>query len=55
LQELEFADLVDFQREHVKNRAKLISIVGDLSIIDQAELERFGSVKQIAIDDLFVE
>jgi hypothetical protein len=39
----------------VKDRAKLISIVGDLSIIDQAELERFGSVKQIAIDDLFVE
>ena len=55
LQELQFADLVDFQREHVKDRAKLISIVGDLSIIDQAELERFGSVKQIAIDDLFVE
>jgi hypothetical protein len=47
--------LVAFQREHVKNRAKLISIVGDLSIIDKTELERFGSVKEVAIDDLFVE
>ena len=55
LQTLQFSDLLAFQREHVKNRPKLISIVGDLSIIDKTELERFGSVKEVAIDDLFVD
>jgi hypothetical protein len=39
----------------VKDRAKLISIVGDLSIIDTAELARFGSVKEISVDELFVD
>ena len=33
LQQTELADLLEFQAEHVK-AAKLISIVGDLSIID---------------------
>lgn len=47
--------LLGFQQEHVKHRPKLISIVGDLSIIDQEELKQFGTVKQIQIDDLFVD
>jgi hypothetical protein len=38
-----------------QSRPKLISIVGDLSIIDEEELEQFGTVKKIQIDDLFVE
>lgn len=57
-QELQMAsmdDLLNFQQEHVKDRPKLISIVGDLSIIEQEELEQFGTVKQIQIDDLFVD
>lgn len=57
-QELQTAtidDLLGFQQEHVKDRPKLISIVGDLSIINQQELEQFGTVKQIQIDDLFVD
>ena len=54
LQETELADLLDFQAEHVKDRAKLISIVGDLSIIDVDELEQFGSVQQLEVEDLFV-
>ncbi|MCH8263810.1 MAG: hypothetical protein IIC10_00320, partial [Proteobacteria bacterium] len=57
-QELQTAaidDLVAFQREHVKDRPKLISIVGDLSILDTQELEQFGTVQQLQVDDLFVE
>jgi hypothetical protein len=38
----------------VKDRAKLISIVGDLSIIDTAELEQFGTVQEVKVDELFV-
>lgn len=55
LQTASMDDLLRFQQEHVKDRPKLISIVGDLSIIEQEELEQFGTVKQIQIDDLFVD
>jgi predicted Zn-dependent peptidase len=55
LQTLTFDELKSFQQSHVKDRAKLISIVGDLSIIDTAELARFGSVKEISVDELFVD
>lgn len=48
-------DLLRFQQEHVKDRPKLISIVGDLSIIEEEELEQFGTVKEIQVDDLFVD
>jgi predicted Zn-dependent peptidase len=54
LQETELEDLLQFQQQHVKDRAKLISIVGDLSIIDTAELEQFGSIQEVEVNDLFV-
>ncbi|MDG1025476.1 MAG: insulinase family protein [Gammaproteobacteria bacterium] len=55
LQTTSLDDLLSFQQEHVKNRPKLISIVGDLSIIDEEELGEFGTVKEIQIDDLFID
>lgn len=55
LQAATVEDLVRFQQQHVQDRPKLISIVGDLSIIDTEELSRFGEVKQVQIDDLFVD
>ncbi|MEC9223373.1 MAG: hypothetical protein VYE56_05735, partial [Pseudomonadota bacterium] len=54
LQNARMEDLVEFQEQHVKNRAKLISIVGDLSIIEVEELEQFGSVQEVQVDQLFV-
>ena len=57
-QQLQLASLDDlqaFQEDHIKNRSKLISIVGDLSIINKEELEKFGSVEEIEIDQLFVD
>jgi predicted Zn-dependent peptidase len=55
LQTVSMDDLLSFQQEHVKDRPKLISIVGDLSILDEEELEQFGTVKEIQVDDLFVD
>ncbi len=55
LQQASMDDLVEFQRQHVKDRAKLISIVGDLSVIDLAELEPFGRVQQVRVDELFAD
>ncbi|MEE3299941.1 MAG: insulinase family protein [Pseudomonadota bacterium] len=54
LQNARMEDLLEFQEQHVKNRAKLISIVGDLSIIEVEELEQFGSVQEVQVDQLFV-
>jgi hypothetical protein len=39
----------------VKERPKLISVVGDLSIIETEELEQFGTVREVQVDDLFVD
>ncbi len=55
LQSASVDDLVEFQQNHVRDRPKLISIVGDLSIIDTEELEQFGTVKEIQVDELFVD
>lgn len=55
LQTATINDLLSFQQEHVKDRPKLISIVGDLSILNTEELEQFGTVKEIQVDDLFVD
>ena len=55
LQTASLGELLEFQQEHVKDRPKLISIVGDLSIIDADELERFGTVEELQVEQLFVE
>lgn len=55
LQTMTMQDLIDFQQEHIKDRPKLISIVGDVSIIDADELAQFGNVQQIQVDELFVD
>lgn len=55
LQAASMQDMLEFQQQHVANKPKLISILGDLSIIDTDELERFGRVQQVESDDLFVQ
>jgi predicted Zn-dependent peptidase len=55
LQNLTMDDLLAFQQQHVKNRPKLISIVGDTSVIDVETLARFGSVREVEVDEIFVE
>ena len=55
LQTASMEDLLEFQLQHVKDRPKLISIVGDLSIIDTEELAQFGTVEEVQIDQLFVD
>lgn len=55
LQQASLDDMVQFQQEHVKDRAKIISVVGDLSIIDTEELAQFGTVQEVQVEDLFVD
>jgi len=55
LQNITMADLLEFQREHVRGRPKLISIVGNTDNIDTGELARFGTVQEIQVDEVFVD
>ncbi len=55
LQNVTMEDLLAFQREHVRGRPKLISIVGDTSVIDTGELARFGTVKEVQVNEIFVD
>ncbi len=55
LQAASIEDMIEFQQQHVANKPKLISILGDLSIIDTDELTRFGAVQEVEPEDLFVQ
>ena len=55
LQQATLDDMIQFQQEHVKDRPKIISVVGDLSIIDTEELAQFGTVQEVQVEDLFVD
>jgi predicted RNA polymerase sigma factor len=45
--------VLDFQREHVANRPKLISIVGDKSKIDMEGLAQIGEITELGLGDIF--
>jgi predicted Zn-dependent peptidase len=47
-------DMLGFYGKNLKNRVKLISIVGDKNKIDLAALEKFGTVSEVGLEDIFV-
>ena len=47
--------LLSFQQEHVRNRAKLISIVGDRSRIDMDAVGAHGRIVEVGPEDIFVD
>ena len=55
LQNTSLEDLMQFQRERIAGRPKLISIVGDTSRMDMASLSTLGTIRELTVDDVFVE
>lgn len=55
LQNASLEDLMQFQREHIAGKPKLISIVGDTSRMDMSALSSMGTVRELSVDDVFVE
>ncbi len=55
LQNASLEDLMQFQREHIAGKPKLISIVGDTSRMDMSQLTALGNIQQLTVDDVFVE
>ena len=55
LQSAELDDMLNFQRQNIAGKPKLISVVGDLDRIGAEALNQFGKVTQLQVDDIFVE
>ena len=53
IEQLTMQQVVDFHQKHIKDRPKIISIVGDKSKINLEELGKFGSVKEVSEQDIF--
>jgi predicted Zn-dependent peptidase len=49
----EFPTVLNFQKEHIQNRPKLISILGDTSKFDVNSLSQIGKVMSVPIEALF--
>ncbi len=54
IQVAEMDDMLAFYGRNLKNRVKLISIVGDKNKIDIAALEKYGTVTEVGLEDIFV-
>jgi len=47
--------VLDFHKQRVEDRAKLISVVGDKNRIDMSALKEYGAVTEVGLSDLFVD
>ena len=54
IQRLGLADVMQFQKEHLKGRNKLISIVGDKAKFNLEQLKKQGDVTELELKDIFV-
>lgn len=55
LQKASLDDVLKFHEQWVKDRAKLISVVGDKNRIDMNALKEYGTVTEVGLTDLFVD
>ena len=54
IQVVEMDDMLKFYGQNLKNRVKLISIVGDKNKIDLEALGKYGAVSEVGLEDIFV-
>ena len=55
IQNAEIGTLLQFHKEQVQNRPKLISIVGDRTKINMERLAKTGKVIEVGLEDIFVD
>ena len=53
IQRLSLADVLQFQKAHLKGRARLISIVGDKTKFNLEPLKKHGDVTELELKDIF--
>ncbi|MCX8065179.1 MAG: insulinase family protein [Candidatus Hydrogenedentes bacterium] len=55
IKQLELKDVIEFHKNKLQPKGYLISIMGPLQKIDMGELEKFGKILQLTVDDIFVK
>jgi len=55
LQNVGLETVLEFHKQRVEDRAKLISVVGDKNRIDMNALKEYGTVTEVGLGDLFVD
>jgi predicted Zn-dependent peptidase len=55
IQAAELPDVIDFYREYIADKPKLISVVGAKERMEMDQLAELGTVREIQTDELFVE
>jgi len=53
IQRLGLDDVLQFDKEHLQGRPKLISIVGDKNKIDLEKIRKDGAVTELELKDIF--
>ena len=48
-------DMLSFHRGRIKDRPKLISIVGDKNKIGLDALAKYGPITEVSLDEIFVD
>ena len=51
----EMPSVLDFHKQHIARRPKLISIMGDTTKFDLNSLSTLGTITPVTLDDLFVD
>jgi predicted Zn-dependent peptidase len=55
LQNATMQTMLDFHSAVIKQKPKLVSVVGDPAKIDMAAIEKAGTVRKVTVDELFVK
>ncbi|NTW56275.1 MAG: insulinase family protein [Chlorobiaceae bacterium] len=50
---LEFSDIEEFHRNHLKRRRHVLLVLGKLENLDMVTLGRYGTVKELGLEDIF--
>ena len=53
IQNADLARVLEFHREHIGGRPKLVTIVGDARRIDREQLAAHGTVREVGVEDIF--
>ena len=54
VRQLGLDQVVQFQKQHLKGRPRLISIVGDEKKFDRERLKKAGAITELQLKDIFV-
>jgi predicted Zn-dependent peptidase len=55
IQAATFENLLEFHRQYIADRPKLISVVGDKTKMDLDRLKEMGSIREVRLEEIFID